>query len=45
MVNYLCKRIVQQSLVGDEVQEADAILVQSQDMLRALPGISISSNL
>ena len=41
---YLCERIVKQRLVGDEVEESDAVLVERQDVLGALLGLGLPTD-
>ena len=41
---YLCEWIVKERLVGDEVEESDAVLVERQDVLGALLGLGLPTD-
>ena len=40
----LCEWIVEQRLVGDEVEESDAVLVERQDVFGALLGLGLATD-
>ena len=40
----LCEWIVEQRLVGDEVEESDAVLVERQDVFGALLGLGLPTH-